>query len=72
MVIWKNLRKEPPLWDCNICLKIGKDLNVFKFIRYSNEGWGLKDRLKEYDPTAIPPEALYIELDTIPIKNYGL
>lgn len=72
MVVWKNLRNEPPLGNCNICLKIGTDFNVFQFIKYSNEGWGLKDKMKEYDASAIPSEALYIELDLIPIENYGL
>lgn len=67
MVNWKNLRNNPPIENCDVCLKIGDNYETFKFCLYSNDlyGWGLKKASRSYSPNVFPEDTLYIILNNI-------
>lgn len=64
MVNWKNLIKNPPIEDCNICMKVGKNYETYRFVWLSRVCWQL-EKLNPIEMTKIPEEALYINLDEI-------
>lgn len=65
MIKWENLKDNPPIESCNLCIRIGQCYDTYKFIRYSPIGWSLYKNLKEIDHSKIPDEAFYINLDVI-------
>ena len=70
-ILWRNLKKNPPKQNCNVCLRIGQNYETFQFIRFSKIGWGIFKNLKECDIKAIPDNTEYIVLDEIK-REYGL
>lgn len=65
MINWKDLKKNPPTENCNICLKIGVTFDTFVFKRYGSYGWELYKYPKTIGPEKVPDGALYINLDEI-------
>ncbi len=65
MVNWKNLKANPPIESCNVCLKFGTTFDTFKFRRHSEQGWDISRGYKFIEPQNIPDDTLYIILDDI-------
>lgn len=65
MTNWKNLRINPPKEDCNMCVRIGTDYEIFQFKRHSKDGWELVKNTRPIDLQKIPEHALYINLNEI-------
>lgn len=65
MTNWKNLILNPPIEDCDICVKIGGNYETFQFKRYSSVGWGLIKSMRPIDSSKIPDNAMYINLNEI-------
>lgn len=65
MTNWKNLKSNPPVEDCNICLKVGLNFETFAFKRYNSYSWELYKYPKTIGPEKVPDNALYINLDEI-------
>ena len=65
MTYWKNLFKDPPHGDCNICIKVGDNFETYFFKRYSHTGWEIYKQLRPIEPSRIPAGAVYINLDEI-------
>ena len=65
MINWKNLQKNPPAENCNICLKIGVTYDTFVFKRYNDHSWELYKYPRTIGPEKVSDEALYINLDDI-------
>ena len=62
---WKNLLEEPPIRDCNICIKVGDNFETYLFKRYSHTGWEIYKQHRPIEPSKIPSSAVYINLDEI-------
>lgn len=65
MTNWKNLRSNPPVENCNVCVKVGDNYETYKFKRHSDIGRCLNKFTRDYDAASIPKEAMYINLDEI-------
>lgn len=65
MTNWKNLKLNPPLENCDICVKVGMTFDTLQFKRYSDTGWGLFKNMRPIEQCKIPEHAMYIILNDI-------
>lgn len=64
-MFWKNLKRSPPVSDCEVCVKVGMNYETYRFLRYSSESWRLYKFPRYIEPSDIPNDALYINLEQI-------
>lgn len=65
MIFWQNLKHAPPDSDCEVCVKVGLNYETYRFMRYSSDSWRLYKFPRYIEPSCIPDDALYINLELI-------
>ena len=65
MTNWKNLINNPPTDDCDICIRVGRNYETYRFRRFNAKTWEISKNGRAIDVVKIPVDALYINLNEI-------